>query len=588
MSISNIITLLCGVAMFLFGMDLMGNGLKKVAGSKMELILFRLSSTPIRGVLFGTGVTAIIQSSSATSVMVVGFVNSGMMKVNQAIGIIMGAIIGTSVTGWILCLSTISGTGGWIELLSTTTITGVVALIGIVFLKFSKNQTKKHVGDIMMGFAVLMIGMQTMSGAVAILKSNEAFISFLTKFTNPVIGILFGILLTSAIQSASAAVGILQALSVTGAISFASAFPLIMGIAVGAAVPVLISAIGANTNGKRTAFVYLFIDMLGAIIWATVFYSVNAFAHFEFLDMTMNAFSIAVLNTVFRILTVIVLLPFINILEKQICRIIKIKPEEEAELAELRDIDRLEDRFISYPSLAIEQSMIAMKSMAVKAGKNVFRAIRLLYEYRDDKFDKVQRTEDVIDKYEDKLGTYLIKISQNELNHAENKEISKLLHTISDFERIADHAVNISEAAKEIHEKHIEFSPSAQHELDVIRDAVIEITSESLRVFEENDVASARMIEPLEEWIDELQETIKMNHVKRVQAGECSLEHGFVFNDLLSDYERVADHCSNIALALIELESDEFDTHQYVIDLMDQKAELFQNALHQYQEKYKL
>ncbi|MBP5158783.1 MAG: Na/Pi cotransporter family protein, partial [Lachnospiraceae bacterium] len=563
------------------------SGLKKVAGSKLELILFRLSGTPLKGVLFGTGVTAIIQSSSATSVMVVGFVNSGMMKVKQAIGIIMGSLIGTSVTGWLLSLSAISGSG-WVELLSSATITGVVALIGILFVKLSKSQAKRHVGDILMGFAVLMVGMSTMSSSVAVLKESSEFTSFLTTFSNPLLGILFGIIMTSILQSASAAIGILQALSFTGAISFAAAFPLIMGIGVGAAVPVLVSAIGANTGGKRTAFAYLFIDVLGAAIWSIAFYSVNAFVHFPFMDMVMNPVIIALVNTIFRVMTVAVLFPFIGIIEKQISRIFKMSPEEEAEQAELKDIDRLEDRFIPHPTLAINQSMIAMGSMTRLTRKIVKRAIELLYEYSDEGYAKVEHNEDSIDKYEDKLGTYLIKISQNELNHEENKQISKLLHTVSDFERIADHALNIAEAAKELHEKELSFTEAASKELEVMKNAILEITDNTIDAFDASDIAAARDIEPLEECIDELQESIKLNHVKRVQTGECSLTQGFILNDILSDYERIADHCSNISLAMIELEADEFDTHQYVIDLRDKNGDEFMKSLQKYREKYKL
>ena len=583
MSISNVIALLSGVALFLFGMQLMGEGLKRVAGSKLEMILYKLSSTPLKGVLFGTVVTAVIQSSSATSVMVVGFVNSGMMKVKQAIGIIMGAIIGTSVTGWILCLGNISGSG-WVQLLSTDTITGVVAIVGIILIMACKNPSKRYVGNILMGFAVLMLGMGMMSSSVSPLRQNEVFINFLTKFSNPFFGILFGILLTSILQSASASVGILQALSMTGAINFSVALPLIMGIAVGAAVPVLISAIGANTNGKRTAFIYLLIDVLGAVIWAAIFYSLNAIFHFGFMDMTMSTVRIALMNTIFRLATIVVLFPFINILERMICVIFKDNPEDD----EIADTSRLEERFIEHPTLAIEQSRNVLGVMAHKANKNLNRAIGLLSEYSEEKFNKVQRTEDVVDNYEDKLGSYLVKITQGELTPDQNKEISKLLHTISDFERIADHAVNISEAAKEIYEKKVVFSEEAQHELDIMKATVTDIVDSVIKVFEEDSVEQAYRIEPLEELIDGYCEEIKMNHIRRVQSGECSLNQGFVFNDLLTDYERIADHCSNIAVAIIELESNSFDTHEYLNTLMASKTENFKKCLEEYKEKYVL
>lgn len=583
MSISNVIALLSGVALFLFGMQLMGEGLKKVAGSKLEMILYKLSSTPLRGVLFGTGVTAVIQSSSATSVMVVGFVNSGMMKVKQAIGIIMGAIIGTSVTGWILCLSSISGSG-WIELLSTTTITGIVAIVGIVLIMGAKNQTKRHLGDILMGFAVLMVGMQMMSASVEQLKDSEAFIQFLTKFSNPFIGILFGMLLTSILQSASASVGILQALSMTGAINFSVALPLVMGIAVGAAVPVLISAIGANTNGKRTAFVYLLIDFLGAIFWAVVFYSLNAVFHFSFMSMEMNTVRIALMNTIFRLATIVVLFPLIGLLEHMVCVLFKDKTVDE----ELMEMDCLEERFIEHPTLAIEQSKNVLIDMANKAKKNLHRAITLLDEYSQEGFDKVQKTEDIIDRYEDKLGTYLVKITQKELSHDQNKEISILLHTISDFERIADHAVNISEAAREIAEKSVVFSEEAKHELNIMRQTVTDIVEAVVEVSSRENIQSAYRIEPLEELIDGYCEEIKMNHIQRIQAGNCSWNQGFVFNDLLTDYERIADHCSNIAVAIIELESDSFETHEYLNNLMSSKNENFDKYLAEYKARYVL
>ena len=437
-----VIILLGGIALFLFGMQLMGDGLKKVAGGKLEVILYRLSNTPLKGVLLGTGVTAIIQSSSATSVMVVGFVNAGMIKMKQAIGIIMGAIIGTSVTGWVLCLSDISGGAGWVDLLSTEVLAAIIGVIGIMFRMICKNPTKKHIGDIMIGFCILMVGMQNMSAAVAPLRSEPAFIDMLTKFSNPFIGILIGLLVTAVLQSASATVGILQALSVTGAISFSVALPIIMGIAVGAAMPVIISSFGATTDGKRTAFVYLLVDALGALIWAVVFYSVNHFVHFSFMDRTMTTVSIAFVNSLFRVATVAVLFPFIRFLEKMVCAIFKeVVDEEDKDIVEISVLD---DRFIAHPTVAIEQAKTVLCSMAHMAQKNLIRSMELLDTFSQEKYDKIQRREDKVDRYEDKLGTYLVKITQQELTSGQNKEVSKLLHTISDFERISDHAVNLS------------------------------------------------------------------------------------------------------------------------------------------------
>lgn len=585
MDITNIISLLSGVALFLFGMQLMGDGLKNVAGSKLELILYKLTNNPIKGVLLGTGVTAIIQSSSATSVMVVGFVNSGMMKVKQAIGIVLGAILGTSVTGWILCLSDIGGGSGWVKLLSTTTLTGVIAVIGIFLRMFCKNPTKKHVGDILMGFAVLMFGMSAMSGAVAPLKESKVFIELLTQFSNPILGILAGCLITCVLQSASASVGILQALAITGAINFDVAFPMIMGIGIGAAVPVLISAIGAGAAGKRTAFVYLLIDLFGVVIWATLFYSINAFVEFPFMNLKMNTVSIALLNTLFRFATVIVLAPMISLLEKIVCRLIKDKNDDAEDIAE---IDRLEDRFIEHPALAIEQSRTVINSMARKASKNLFRSLNLLEHYDDEGYSKVQSKEKIIDSYEDKLGTYIVRITQKELNNDQNKELSKFLHTISDFERISDHAVNIADVAREINEKKLTFSDDAIKEIKVLISAVTEVVSISVKAFIDESLDEAYRVEPLEETIDTLCDEIKMRHIQRVQNGDCTLNLGFVFNDMLTNFERVADHCSNIAVAMIELEYNSFDTHEYLNSLKKTKSISFNQYFEEYSKKFSI
>ena len=560
-----VIILLGGIALFLFGMQLMGDGLKKVAGGKLEVILYRLSNTPLKGVLLGTGVTAIIQSSSATSVMVVGFVNAGMIKMKQAIGIIMGAIIGTSVTGWVLCLSDISGGAGWVDLLSTEVLAAIIGVIGIMFRMICKNPTKKHIGDIMIGFCILMVGMQNMSAAVAPLRSEPAFIDMLTKFSNPFIGILIGLLVTAVLQSASATVGILQALSVTGAISFSVALPIIMGIAVGAAMPVIISSFGATTDGKRTAFVYLLVDALGALIWAVVFYSVNHFVHFSFMDRTMTTVSIAFVNSLFRVATVAVLFPFIRFLEKMVCAIFKeVVDEEDKDIVEISVLD---DRFIAHPTVAIEQAKTVLCSMAHMAQKNLIRSMELLDTFSQEKYDKIQRREDKVDRYEDKLGTYLVKITQQELTSGQNKEVSKLLHTISDFERISDHAVNISQAAAELFNEKLRFSDCAVEDVELMSLIMKEIVGNVIDAFEQNKVEYAYKTEPLEELVDIYCDEMKMNHVKRVQKGECTLHQGFIFNDLLTDFERIADHCSNVAVAIIELELNVFDTHEYLINL---------------------
>lgn len=581
-----VIILLGGIALFLFGMQLMGDGLKKVAGGKLEVILYRLSNTPLKGVLLGTGVTAIIQSSSATSVMVVGFVNAGMIKMKQAIGIIMGAIIGTSVTGWVLCLSDISGGAGWVDLLSTEVLAAVIGVIGIMFRMICKNPTKKHIGDIMIGFCILMVGMQNMSAAVAPLRSEPAFIDMLTKFSNPFIGILIGLLVTAVLQSASATVGILQALSVTGAISFSVALPIIMGIAVGAAMPVIISSFGATTDGKRTAFVYLLVDALGALIWAVVFYSVNHFVHFSFMDRTMTTVSIAFVNSLFRVATVAVLFPFIRFLEKMVCAIFKeVVDEEDKDIVEISVLD---DRFIAHPTVAIEQAKTVLCSMAHMAQKNLIRSMELLDTFSQEKYDKIQRREDKVDRYEDKLGTYLVKITQQELTSGQNKEVSKLLHTISDFERISDHAVNISQAAAELFNEKLKFSDCAVEDVELMSLIMKEIVGNVIDAFEQNKVEYAYKTEPLEELVDIYCDEMKMNHVKRVQKGECTLHQGFIFNDLLTDFERIADHCSNVAVAIIELELNVFDTHEYLINLKKDNGTNFDKYFEEYKEMFPL
>ena len=586
MGVSNILELLGGVALFLFGMALMGDSLKKVAGNKLELILFRLSSTPLKGILLGTGVTAVIQSSSATSVMVVGFVNSGMMKVRQAIGVVMGAIIGTSITGWIICLSDLGGgASGWLELLSTDTLTAVIAVIGIILRMFSGSSTKKHVGEILLGFAVLMFGMKAMSGSVYELRSSEVFINMLTTFSNPLLGILLGLIFTSVIQSASAAVGILQALAITGAIRFDIAPPIIMGIAIGAAVPVLLSALGASADGKRTALSYLLVDTLGVIVFSAIFYTLNAVIGFSFMSMAMSAVSLALLNTVFRFVIVILLAPFIPQLEKLGCLIIRDKASGGEEL---QDFERLEERFLNHPALAVEQSRLTVNAMAKKSKENLFGAFALIDAYSDEGFDRVNRLEDIVDKYEDKLGTYLIHITSRELNPEQNGAVGKYLHAINDFERISDHALNIAECAKELHDKEITFSSKGEKELNVLICAVSEIVGTAVSAFVDNDIERAYRVEPLEELIDNLCDEMKMHHIDRLQKGICTLHHGFVFNDLLTNLERVSDHCSNIAVAMIELESESFDAHEYINSLIEVRSHCFDEYYEEYSKKYVL
>ena len=587
MSISNVISLLSGIALFLFGMALMGEGLKKVAGNKLEVVLYQLTGSPLKGFLLGTAVTAVIQSSSATSVMVVGFVNSGMMRVRQAISIVMGAILGTSITGWIICLSDLGGGGGWVDLFSTATLTGIISVAGILLRMFSKNQTRQHVGDILMGFAVLMFGMSTMSAAVSPLRDEPVFLRILTSFSDPLLGILFGTLFTCVLQSASAAVGILQALASTGVIDFSIALPIIMGIAIGAALPVLLSAVGANVDGKRTALVYLVVEVAGVIFWAAVFYLANAVFRFDFLNMPMTSVSIAFVNTLFRFVKVVILLPFTDVIEAVVNALIKDKGEKKPD-AEQPAAMHLEERFLQHPALAIEQSRITINSMAADAELNFSGALQLLEHYTDEDFAEVERMEGVVDRYEDILGTYLVKLTGRELTSRQSADVSKFLHTLSDFERISDHALNVAEAAQELSRKDITFSADAEHELSVLTAALREILHNAIRAFIMEDLELAKRVEPLEELIDALCDEMKLHHVDRLQKGTCTLSQGFVFNDLLTNYERVADHCSNIAVAMIELEADSFDTHEYLNSVKAMRSAAYERYYEEYRQRFSL
>lgn len=570
--------------MFLFGMSVMGDSLKKVAGSKMEMILYKLSGNTIKGILLGTGVTAVIQSSSATSVMVVGFVNSGMMKVKQAIGVVLGAILGTSITGWILCLNSLGGASASIaKYLSTEILTGVVALFGIILWMFAKKQSHKNIGGIMLGFAVLMYGMSMMSGSIEPLREDERFIHLLMNFSNPVLGVLAGLAITAVIQSASAAVGILQALAMTGAIEFEVAFPIIMGIGIGASVPVMLSALGASTNGKRTAFVYLVIDILGAVICGILFYTANAIIGFTFMDMTMTMVLVALTNSLYRLAVVILLTPCIGMLEKIVCRLF---PEGEEAAAEQADMDRLESRFLDHPALAIEQSREVISSMAHKALESVEGAIHVRRAYNREQVQRVFELESKLDRYEDKLGAYLFKITSNELTGAQTREVNEYLRVLSDFERISDHARNVGEVAEEIEQKKLHFSESAEKELRMLESAVNEITQITIRAFVEKDLELALHVEPLEQVIDDLCDEVKARHIERVGRQACTLDNGFVFNDLLTDYERISDHCSNVAEGVLDSKEEELLSHEYHKQIKDKQSTAFQGMLEEYRERF--
>ena len=583
MDFTNIISLLGGVACFLFGMSVMGDSLKKVAGSKMEMVLYKLAGNPVKGILLGTGVTAVIQSSSATSVMVVGFVNSGMMKVRQAIGVVLGAILGTSITGWILALNSIGGGSSVASYFSTEVLTGVVALFGIILWMFAKKTSSKNVGGIMMGFAVLMYGMSMMSGSIAPLREDPKFIDMLTSFSNPILGVLVGLLITAVIQSASAAVGILQALAMTGAVQFDMAFPILMGIGIGASVPVMLSALGASTNGKRTAFVYLIIDVLGAVIVGALFYILNAIIGFSFMHQTMTMVAIALTNTLYRLAVVIILEPAIGLLEKIV---IAMFPESEEAAAEQADMDRLESRFLDHPALAIAQSRTVIDSMAEKTLESVKEALAIRQEFSKTGLKRVLELEGVIDRYEDKLGTYIFKITSANLDDEQSRDVNKYLRVLSDFERMSDHARNIGEAVQEIQDKKVNFSAMADKELRVLENAIGDITDMTIKAFINNDRTLALRIEPLEEVVDDLCDEIKANHIERVSRQECTLENGFVFNDLLTDYERISDHCSNIAVDIIESGPEGIKLHEYHMKHDYRSDEEFQKYFSEYKEKY--
>ena len=559
MDILDFVMLLGGVALFLYGMSLMGDGLKKVAGNKLELILYRLTSNPLKGILLGTGVTAVIQSSSATSVMVVGFVNSAMMKLRQAIAIIMGAVIGTSITGWIIALSSVSGGSSALQLLSTEALAAITAVVAIVLKHVIKKRSVLHITDILMGFAVLMFGMKTMSGSVSALKEDPAFTSFLTSFSNPLLGILIGIVFTAVLQSASAAVGILQALSSTGLITLDGALPILLGISIGASVPVLLSGMGSSRDGKRTAVSYLVIEVLRVVLFALVFYGLNAILHFSFMNRTMDMFSIALLNTLFRISTVVVLALFIPLIEKLVVALIPGNPEDEEFT---RDMDRLEERFLAYPTLAVEQTRLTINKMAELAQKSMNIAIGMLNEYSDKDFAEVESLEGVVDRYEDKIGSYLMKLTGREMTETQNKAVSQYLRAITDLERISDHALNVAERARELKEKNIAFSDKGAKEMKNLVTAITEILNITFGSFTNDDAEEAFRVEPLEQVIDKLCQKMREKHTARLQKGKCTIGQGYVFNDLIADFERVSDHCSNIAIVIVDLMSNSLDVHE--------------------------
>ena len=541
--VSMILSLLCGVSLFLFGMSLMGDGLKSVAGNKLETFLYKMTNTPLKGILLGTGVTSIIQSSSATTVMVIGFVNSGLMKLYQAIAITLGANIGTSITGWVLCLSYIEGSAGIARLLSSSTISAVAAIAGILCRMISKRSAYRHLGNILLGFAVLMVGMQMMSAAVSPLKDSSAFTRAVTMFSNPLLGILLGIVMTAILQSASASIGIVQALSVTGALSFATAFPVILGIGVGAACPVMLSAIGANKNGKRTALAYLLENVFGMVLWTVGFYALNAVFSFPFMQSAVGPVQVALINSVFRVVTAVLLFPFIKALEKALMLLVRDSAEDLEDIADSADFDLLETRLLNLPAVALAQADRVVYGMSRKVRKNVGRSLNLIQEFSRNKFDKVQRKEDLIDKYESKTGEYLIQLTKQQMDSHQTRKATMLLRVVGDLERIGDYASNIARVTNQINDENITFSGDARRDLNVAIEAERELVNTTVKAYQEHDLQLAMGIKPCAAAISYLCEILKARHIGRLSRGECSLIQGTAYTELLNSFERIASHC---------------------------------------------
>ena len=582
MTVFNVFSLLGGLALFLFGMDIMGKALEKQAGGQLQKILSKLTDNPLKGFFLGLGVTAVIQSSSATTVMVVGFVNSGIMELHQAIGIIMGSNVGTTVTSWILSLSGLQGDSFFIQLLKPTSFSPLLAFIGIL-LYMGKSEKRKGIGTILIGFAVLMTGMTAMSNAVTPLQDEVWFTNLFIRFSNPLLGVLVGALVTGIIQSSSASVGILQALSSTGVITYGSAIPIIMGQNIGTCVTALLSSVGANKNARRAAMVHLYFNIIGVSLFLVLFYGLNGVLQFSFVHQTIAAWGIAVVHSVFNISATVVLLPFSNLLEK--LAILTIPDDAEKESFAL-----LDDRLLNTPAMAVERARAATGEMAELARVGVLQAMSLTHHWDDALAEMVKEEESKVDHYEDALGTYLVKLSGRELTHADSQSVNTLLHTISDFERISDHSVNLLESAEEMHTKDIQFSQDARDELQVLEDAVQDILNRTTDAFHKGDLHLASKVEPLEAVVNELVRAIKAHHIARLQAGNCSIEYGFVLDDLLTNYERVCDHCSNVAVAQIEVAQDSFDTHAYLNELRHgsdtKESEEFHRRLDRYRERY--
>ena len=588
MDIFSVLNLVGGLALFLYGMNLLGDSLEKLSGGKLESILEKLTAKPIMAVLLGAGVTAAIQSSSATTVMVVGFVNSGIMKLRQAVYIIMGANIGTTATSWILSLSGLESDSLLVSLFKPTTFSPLLAFIGIVFLMFSKKEKKHNIGRLLIGFAILMTGMEGMSNAVSGLKDVPGFTDLFTMFSNPILGMILGAVLTAIIQSSSASVGILQALCATGAVNFSAAIPIIMGQNIGTCVTALISSIGAKKNAKRAAFVHLYFNIIGTILFMIIFYAVHAVIHFSFMDHAANAAGIAVVHTVFNVTATLMLFPFGGMLEKFACLTIRDNKEVSEKNGKSKDFELLDERFLDVPGLATDHCRQVTAKMSELAREAIFESLDLLFDYREDKAEKIVELEDKVDRYEDELGSYMVKLSSRSLNEDDSKTLSILLHSIGDFERISDHAVNISDAAKEIFEKNMKFSEAAEEEIRVYIKALKDIINLANDAFVKEDIQMALKVEPMEEVIDSLNIEVKKRHINRLRKGVCTIELGFVFSDITTNFERISDHCSNVAVSIVQTKNDAaFESHIY-LDQLKAENEVFKEKFEKYKDRYVL
>ena len=562
MDIFNVLNMIGGLALFLYGMSQMGDGLSKMAGGRLESVLEKLTSKRLFAVLLGAGVTAVIQSSSATTVMVVGFVNSGIMKLNQAVGIIMGANIGTTVTSWLLSLTGIEGSNIWINLLKPSSFSPVLGAIGIILVMACKGESKKKdIGGILLGFVILMFGMETMSASVSGLADNSSFSGIMTTFSNPVLGMAAGAILTAVIQSSSASVGILQALCATGAVNYSVALPIIMGQNIGTCVTSIISSIGASKNARRAAMVHLYFNMIGTVLFMTVFYSLNIFVDFTFLGASANAAGIALIHSLFNIGATIILFPFSNKLVKLAELTIKDGKNEEEYVDD--SVVTIDERFLENPAYAMELCRTKVRKMAEISRDAINLSLETLLNYDEGKTDEVIRMESVVDKYEDVLGSYLVKLSSKNISMEDSQSMSIILHSISDFERISDHALDIVESAKEIYTKNLSFTNNARKEVETLCRAVSDICNMTVESFCNNDEKVATHVEPLEEVIDTLSKIIKENHIKRLKEGKCTIEMGFILEDILNGLERVSDHCSNVAVEMITICDNEYNTHEY-------------------------